>query len=634
MLFKTEYGASKLRYNLFRESPEAAKEFDQLILRGSGNQSWLHHNTFKGENRERAQYIRDQWAKDTELAMGHTGLHNTYAHLYINGIYWGLYNPTERATAGFGESYMGGQKEEFVALNSGEAIDGENARAEYDALIALANSGLSSPEAYTQIQEILDVVAFSDYMILHQYGGNLDWDHHNWYAIRNTNGGKWYFISWDNEFIFIDPSDNVLALDNDENPSRIWNRLMQNEEYRQLFADRVQKLCFNDGLLTPDSVVARWEKRKDQVWDALVAESARWGDYRRDVHSRGGPTPIPLYDRDEEWMAERNRLFETYFPYRTGTLISQYRSRGIFSNADAPVFSQHGGTVPSGFQLEITAPDGGEIYYTTDGSDPRQPSDSSNLVLLADSDTMRVFVPIDNALGLTWLGGSDTFDDSGWKSGTAVGYETSPSNYAELYDIDVHEEMFGKQTGCFVRMKFNLDATTLSEIVSLSLGLRYDDGFVAYLNGKRVASDRSPAPLLWSSEATSSHSDALAVDFVDFEISGDALSALEAGENVLAIHALNSDPSSSDFLLNATLTATKGSTGVSPTAIKYEGGVTIAGPDTGSRACTHGRSMVTRQRGHLLHRHPRHGRSSRVFRAHVQPGWFGRDRVPRALEHQ
>ena len=52
---------------------------------------------------------------------GRNGLHlsadSTYVHLYINGIYWGLYNPSERPDAAFGESYIGGDKEDWDVLN-------------------------------------------------------------------------------------------------------------------------------------------------------------------------------------------------------------------------------------------------------------------------------------------------------------------------------------------------------------------------------------------------------------------------------------------------------------------------------------------------------------------------------------
>ena len=40
-------------------------------------------------------------------------------------------------------------------------------------------------------------------MIVHYYSGNAaDWSHNNWYAERNSMGGKWRFHAWDNEHAF------------------------------------------------------------------------------------------------------------------------------------------------------------------------------------------------------------------------------------------------------------------------------------------------------------------------------------------------------------------------------------------------------------------------------------------------
>ncbi len=50
--------------------------------------------------------------------------------------------------------------------------------------MALANDGLASAQAYADIQQYLDVENLADYMLLNFYGGNADWDGHNWYAAR------------------------------------------------------------------------------------------------------------------------------------------------------------------------------------------------------------------------------------------------------------------------------------------------------------------------------------------------------------------------------------------------------------------------------------------------------------------
>lgn len=371
LLFKSEYGNSKLQHRWFTEDT-AVDQFDTIILRAGFNQSWIHHNTFLGDNRGRAQYVRDQWAKDTQRAMGYAAPHNTYAHLYINGMYWGLYNPTERPTDDFAASYFGGEKDEYDVYNSGELLDGTPDA--WNRLWEEAEDDLSDPAEYAELAQILDIEAYIDYMIINHYGGNADWDDHNWYATRRrTDDGKWYFYMWDSEFLFIGLNDDATnTSDGPRYPARLLRYLSANDEFRMLYADHLQRHLFNDGVLTVDNVVDRWEARSSQITDAIVGESARWGDYRRDVENTLGGQPQVLLERDVQWVTERNRLLNEYFPYRGDVVLEQYRNDDLFPSIAAPELNQHGGVVSRNLPIRLTA-DLGTIYFTTDGTDPRLP---------------------------------------------------------------------------------------------------------------------------------------------------------------------------------------------------------------------------------------------------------------------
>jgi len=85
--------------------------------------------------------------------------------------------------------------------------------------------------------------------------------------------------------------------------------------------------------------------------------------------------------------------------------------------------------------------------------------------------------------------------------------------------------------------------------------MKYDDGFVAYLNGVRVASANAPGQLNSSSAASSNNSDARALEFEQFDLSS-FISLLNDGSNILAIHGLNDGATSSDFLILPRLIAT------------------------------------------------------------------------------
>ncbi|MGI9430044.1 MAG: CotH kinase family protein [Bythopirellula sp.] len=103
-------------------------------------------------------------------------------------------------------------------------------------------------------------------------------------------------------------------------------------------------------------------------------------------------------------------------------------------------------------------------------------------------------------------------------------------------------------------MPFNVaDASAVS---TLTLKMKYDDGFAAYINGVRLnaATANAPDPLLWNSTATLDHNDVDAIDFEDFDITAQK-GLLQDGANVLAIHGLNTFSGSSDMLITPELVA-------------------------------------------------------------------------------
>jgi hypothetical protein len=156
-------------------------------------------------------------------------------------------------------------------------------------------------------------------------------------------------------------------------------------------------------------------------------------------------------------------------------------------------------------------------------------------------------VPDGPELGLTWT--DPDFPDTGWLAGTTgVGYEGG-TGYEDLIGLDVQSEMAGIVASVFIRVDFDIEDPAL--FTNLTLRMKYDDGFVAFLNGEGpVASRNAPsAGLEWNSTSTANHSDAAAVVFETIDLPASALSSLRAGKNVLAIQGLNTSVGSSDFLI-------------------------------------------------------------------------------------
>ena len=368
--FKEAYGPTKLDFPLFADSP--VEKFDTLVLDATLNYGWTHPSH---SQRVRPQYIRDQFVADLQNSLegGHS-FHGRWVHLYINGLYWGMYGVHERPDKSFASAYLGGDKEDYDVLKHGAGTVLSGSNATYNAMMSLAAGGLAGSAEYAQIQQYVDLSAFIDYMAINFYAGNTDWDHHNWYASRNNvdPSGRWRFHSWDAEHVLKGLNDDLTSKNNSGKPSFLHQQLLANEEYRVAFGDRAHQLFFNEGLLTPDKAAELYQRRLDEIDRAIVGESARWGDNRR---------PDQPYTRNNEWVAERDWLLNTYFPQRSDIVLQDFRDDDMYPNIVAPHFEvngslQHGGNVGSTDNLTLivsgASPPGSEpIYYTTDGSDPR-----------------------------------------------------------------------------------------------------------------------------------------------------------------------------------------------------------------------------------------------------------------------
>ena len=120
---------------------------------------------------------------------------------------------------------------------------------------------------------------------------------------------------------------------------------------------------FNGGALSPQKILDRWHALTTQIDRAVVAESARWGDYQR---------PSQPYTRANAWLPHLQWMDQNYWPQIPATALQRIRSANLFPALNAPRFNRFGGEFTPGFQLEITNPNANSsVLFTLDGSDPR-----------------------------------------------------------------------------------------------------------------------------------------------------------------------------------------------------------------------------------------------------------------------
>jgi hypothetical protein len=562
--FRTEYGASKLRYPVFANEPYSTEtdndEFDLLQLRGGSHDNfyWMAIPTNQSNGAYRpgdALYVRNRWVSDMEMLMGHTSLHGRYVHCYINGTYHGLYHLHERPMHHYMDKYFGGEAEDYHYTNSGRTgSDHDGGDVWSNAWNSVKSAARTGGQAS---KDWINWESLADNQLLYFYCGN-DWDwttQHNWMAAgpKNPGEGGWRFFSWDCDVMLYDVTANNL---NQNAPDGVFNSLMGDDDFQIFFRDRVYKYFFHGGLLSPGGPTPSFEYRMNEISSALVSETARWQPTRADS--------LP-WDRDGEWQDEWDYVTNTYFAQRTGILLNQLRSRGWYP-VDAPEFTPHGGEIEAGFTPVITSGPG-TVYLTTDGSDPRLPGGAINpntitingsevSATLINKEEIWSYLDDGSDQGTAWQ--APGFDDASWSSGQAeLGYGDGAEG-AEGTEIGFGGDRSNKFITTYFRKEFTV--SDVANITSLQLGLRRDDGAVVYLNGTEIWRSGMPTTgaITHTTLATLATNGSVGANETLFHQKNDLLTALLVeGSNTLAVEVHQTSKSSSDISFDLEFYATK-----------------------------------------------------------------------------
>lgn len=415
LFFRKLYGKGKLDFPLFGD--EGTNEFDKVDLRTSQNYSWANG----GDQSRYNTMNRDVFSRESQRDMKQPYSRSRYYHLYLNGLYWGVYQTQERAEANFAESYFGGSKDDYdvIKVDIGEnfnlyeieATDGNTdswkaiwnmcqqgfaSNANYFKLIGLSPTGAID----TSLNVFVDVDNLIDYMLIIFYGGNFDspvskfsgnYNPNNFFIIDDRTkkrDGFRFFIHDAEHTLLKDPVNPGIGInenrvnigrtnDNQMNvtyfgkfhPQWLHFKLTDNAEYRMRFADRVYRHFFNSGALTADSCISRFKKTADMLDLAIIAESARWGD----------AGSWPARTKDDDWIKAVNQVTNDYMPYRTNIVLQQIRDEKLYVDLKPPIFKNNGVEIiddkiiiNGNFHLLLENKNSnGTIAFTTDGTDPR-----------------------------------------------------------------------------------------------------------------------------------------------------------------------------------------------------------------------------------------------------------------------
>jgi hypothetical protein len=536
LYFRREYGEPQLNYPVFDgfdyDIPPV-EEFDSLSLRSGSH-----------DMNQRGAYMSNRFCDDTMLEMKQIAPHGRFVHVYINGAYWGQYHLRERWHAPMFARYFGGNPEDY------EAIDANNRGDQFENGSAYDGSGVLWREARNRVREDnpftaagthIDIANYIDWMIMWGSGNSES----EFRAAGGLSLGEPPESALGVPFkFFLKDADGYLrghstGRATHNGPLNLFRELRSEKdpEHITLIGDRLHKHFFNDGAMTSERLVARLQRRKDEVQLSFISEAARW-NFR---------TP-------NSWESTVDGYLNRSLPNVNAGMIRAYVRAGLYPDVVAPVFSQHGGSIPDNGTVQITADN--VIYYTTDGSDPRLVGGEINptasiidgrgeprVLITAESEWKYLDDGLDQ--GTAWR--QPGYDDGAWASGLAeLGY----GDRDEKTVISFGESAAQKHVTYYFRKSF--EATDVERAIGLTLGLRRDDGAAVYVNGTEVARSNLPTGVLtFETLAGGGTGDEKAS--MPFEIDP---AVLVNGTNVIAVEVHQERANSSDVSFDATLDAT------------------------------------------------------------------------------
>ena len=302
--------------------------------------------------------------------------------------------------------------------------------------------------------DTFDVPAMVSYLAARTIVEDIDDTRKNHYVYRDTNGsGLWRMLPWDKDWTFgeVGLGGTVVADRDDEIATGNANINFASHPF---IGDSTHVLY-----------QVQWSKLLDMIYKLPETKEIYVRRLRTLMDELLQPPGTPLAERRFE-----NRIDE------------------VFATAD-PHLDASVTTAVNNLKQLYFEPRRIYLYQTHGIDNAGTGGPPPTTIVPAASSGARYFVPTSTTPATaTWT--ALAFVDSGWTPAQfGVGYERTPGdavNYTSLINTNINTQMTSR-TSVYLRKTFNI--ADLDTVRDLTLRIKYDDGFVAYLNGSEVAQE-------------------------------------------------------------------------------------------------------------------------------------------------
>ncbi|MFC1538350.1 CotH kinase family protein [Candidatus Latescibacterota bacterium] len=261
---RPKYGINKIDFQIFPDLPFS--EYKSITLRNGGNEKnstrfldILCHNLVKQKNLDIMSYRP--------------------ANVFLNGIYWGVYNIREKQNEDYLASHHSIDPSNVDMLKLDPyliTIEGDDLH--YTAMIDyITNNDMNNPVHYDYIKTQVDMDNFIDYNVTEIYMANDNWVQHNVKMWRpRTPNDRWRWIlcdldwaMWDNNY----NSFNVLTEMSNEYVPLFFN-LLNNEHFKITLINRFAD--YMNTMFSTENMIQNIHEIKEQLEPEMSKQIERW----------------------------------------------------------------------------------------------------------------------------------------------------------------------------------------------------------------------------------------------------------------------------------------------------------------------------------------------------------------------
>jgi hypothetical protein len=528
---RNKFGDKRLRYDFFVS--KSGNKYRDIQLRNSGND--FKYTMFRDGFMQ--TLVIDRLDIDYQAYQP--------AVLFLNGAYYGIENLRERTNKDYLYSNYDLEEGEFFLLDT----DTWGSNAEYNDMMNYINSqNTAAVTVYNEIEKMLDIDSYIDYIIAQIYYSNTDWPWNNYKMWRpKAEGGRWRWLMYDLDFGFArggrdreDGKDGdyyfnsvqyvMTSSDHLTIPIR---RLILNTNFKKKF---ISRFCVQ--------LATTFERQRvDAIMDSLVANiiteipyhKQRWGGLDFDYE-------ITLMKRFSLNRPDYLMNFLSQYFYQSAPVVSI----NISSNAEGASYTFNNEPIDRNeislkyFRNQAVSIKAADIP----GLKFKQwelSTTTADTTLISYGEEWRYWDK-GSMPAINWM--KTDYDASDWPSGKAVlGYGSA--NFGTT--IDFGPDKNNKYPTAYFVKTINIPNLATKNDFRMSIYL--DDGAAIYINGERAADyNLSVANPTFETFATGKVNNT--GQTVDFEISK---KLLREGINVIAVEMHQCDGTSSDLVFDFTM---------------------------------------------------------------------------------